>query len=357
MVTRKRVLLVVLLGALTIWAAPRVHRIYTIHFPDRNHAAISELRDTQTLCLGRYAVDLPIGSRLVRNEFGIDSIDMTELGNMSESDYHSLIEKRWRELEALTVDTSIHPPEPFTRPSQRLDGPKGATIFTFAHSRMHAENWPSGATGTQHFFETEGYLRQGERVFKFQGGRMLEAMERAMARVETLKTGHLPTTMGFCATQAFFPGSPAQGESINLAFELPDNGVQFRINYPVDPPPDRSAIHAFTSPDLHTKRIRSASRTLNGMKGRESIDSGTERKGPEAFESSIGAWWDFPGPLAQYPAYGIRVSLEHSVRTQVLPPQPGALPPAKVPSDVDEEKFLALWDGILATLRPIPGAQ
>lgn len=356
MVTRKRVLLVVLLGALTIWTAPRVHRIYTIHFPDRNHAAISELRDTQTLCLGRYAVDLPIGSRLVRNEFGIDSIDMTELGNMSDTAYQTLVERRWDEVNALVANASFDPPKPYNQPSQRYDTPHGATMFTFAHRSRYAK-WPDGTVGTEHFYRVEGYIRKGDQVFKFQANSEREAVDRAMVRFQLLTPGDSPTEAGFCSLHAFFPGPPSRGEGVSVAFELPDTGVQFRIDYPVEPPPDRSQILALMLPDLHTKKIRSATRPVNGMKGKEWIDSGTEHRGPNAFDSHIGAWWDFPGPLAQYPAYGIRVSLEHSVRTQVLPPQPGALPPAKVPSDVDEEKFLALWDGILATLRPIPGAQ
>lgn len=340
------------------WAVFKSYALYRIHFPTRDHAMISPLQEMQTFCVGRYLIDLPKGSVLFRAESSAGSdadVDFFADYPVPRHEFAEKTLKRWEELKELKKDGN----EVFEKPSERIEIMQDGVVFTFRHRADYEDEWPSGAKGWLHFYETEGYLWRNNVHYRFSGGRVKKEIEIAMRRLVLRQDDEIPSHQGFCGGRSFFPGPPQERESVNFAFRLPTNPpIELRIDMPSGRPPKQN-LALFNSNEFKASMVRDAKLSIGSMGGEEWITTSTENKFENRYNSSMDAHWYYVKETIQAPLpgeLGIHVRMEFDVDTETPPPTFGELPPAKAEGEVGKEEFLALWDGILKTLRPRPGA-
>lgn len=337
-------------AALVCFAAVHTWRYYRIHFPERNHPMIALLQDMQTYCVGRYQIDLPRGSRLIRAEDSAGRGAGTKfhvehpLGNFQAQ---TLIQKRWLELKELKAEPGME----FTRSSERIDLPNGGVVFTFKHRDVHLDEWPDGTKGTHSFYDTEGYLWRNQTLYKFEGTNRKEDTVAAMEKLVSMDNTEMPVGQGFCAGRSFFPGPPTIGESINLAFRLPEEAnTEIRIQIPWSDPirPDYAMLN-FRS--LETTKLRSAKRDIGPLEGEEWGNMTVDTEGFEPLVAKIGYTWFHAGDGYDHLRPGIHIFIEGSV-----PAHSGIDPSSLERPLLSKDEFTALWDGIMETFRERPGA-
>lgn len=354
---RRRLWRLVLI-VLALFASIYAWRYYRIHFPDRNHPMISLLQDMQTYCVGRYQIDLPRGTRLIRAEdsagrgAGTTFYVKHPIGDFQAN---SLMQRRWNELKELKPEPGMK----LSRLSERIDLPDGGTVFTFNHEDVYADEWPGGEKGTVSFYETEGYLWRDETLYEFKGNREREETIAAMKKLVPMDNRTLPAQQGFCAGRSFFPGPPVIGESVNLAFRLPEEAnTEIRIKIPSGNPirPDYILLNLGS---LETTQLRSAKRDIGALDGEEwgdmSTDSESSSIGPGV--AAISYAWYHPGKGYDHLQPGVHIFMEGFVPANGQPPETQQLPNAGgTQARLSKEQFTALWDGIIKTFRPRPGA-
>ncbi|BBN87885.1 T6SS immunity protein Tli4 family protein [Azospira sp. I09] len=340
------------------WAIFKSYALFRIHFPIRDHAMIPPLQEMQTFCVGRYLIDLPKGSVLFRAESSAGGKAAVNFFSDTPVTYSQFLEKiriRWEELKELKKDGN----EVFEKPSERIEFLQDGVIFTFRHRSDYEDEWPGGDKGLQHFYDTEGYLWRSSVLYRFYGGIVRNETETAMQHMILRQDDELPSRQGFCGGRSFFPGPPQERESVNFAFRLPTNPpIELRINMPSGRPPKQN-LALFNSNDFKASMVRDAKLSIGSMGGEEWITTSTESKFENRYNSSMDAHWYYVKETIQAPLpgeLGIHVRMEFDVDTETPPPTFGELPPAKAEGEVGKEEFLALWDGILKTLRPRPGA-
>lgn len=344
------IILVVILG----WAAFTVFGLYRVYLPNRNHAMIPVLQDMQTFCVGRYLIDLPRGSTLSKAEASVGSSSVDFLTNhpISLAEFRNKVHARWSEIKDLRRDRDIV----FTEPSQRSEVLPEGTVFTFRHHATDAREWPDGSKGRHFFYETEGYLWREETLYHFSAGSMKDSLIAAMHQLRPRKDETIPQTQGFCAGRSFFPGQPEDGESTNFVFHLPTTPlVEFRIGT-MNEGLQKLNPADYSVPDLKMLLLRDTRHTIGDLTGEEWILSATGKNPGGIYNSSITAYWQRPAgeSLSRQPSINLKLDLD--IDEEARPANYGEFPPSNARGEIGKEEFLALWDGILKTLRPRPGA-
>jgi hypothetical protein len=338
------------------WAVFKSYAFYRVHFPIRDHAMISPLQEMQTFCVGRYLIDLPKGSVLFRAESSAGSdadVDFFADYPVPRHEFTEKTLKRWEELKELKKDGN----EVFEKPSERIEIMPDGVVFTFRHRADYEDEWPSGAKGWLHFYETEGYLWRNNVHYRFSGGRVKKEIEIAMQRLVLRQDDEIPSRQGFCGGRSFFPGSPQERESVEFAFHLPTTPlIDFRIGTTTGGTPPKPNLSLLNSDSFKASRLRDANRTIGDLGGEEWINTSTNKRYDDHFISQMYARWYHPEGVNMAKNPDIDIRMEINIHATTPPPTFGELPPAKAEGEVGKEEFLALWDGILKTLRPRPGA-
>lgn len=334
------------------WAVFKSYAFYRVHFPIRDHAMISPLQEMQTFCVGRYLIDLPKGSVLFRAESsagGEADADFFADHSVTHSQFLERVQSRWAELKELKQDKR----EVFEKPSERIEVIKDGVVFTFRHRSRYEDEWPGGDKGLKHFYETEGYLWQNNVLYRFSDATTKEEVISSMKRLAFRQDDEIPSRQGFCGGRSFFPGSPQERESVEFAFHLPTTPpIDFRIGTTTGGTPPKPNLSLLNSDSFKASRLRDANRMIGDLCGEEWINTSTNKRYDDHFISQMYARWYHPEGenIAKNPDIDIR--MEINIHATTPPPIFGELPPAKAESEVGKEEFLALWDGILKTLRP-----
>ena len=229
-------------------------------------------------------------------------------------------------------------------------------LFAFNHSSIYAREWPDGSKGTQFFYETEGYLWRNETLFRFTDVPVKDRPIAAMRRLQPQSNTDIPNAQGFCAGHSFFPGAPEDGESTDFAFHLPTNPpVELRIGT-MGGDFNKQNLALFNSSDIKASFLRDTRHRVGEIDGEEWIDTSTSKETGGIYNSEIRAFWRHLAgeSISRQPSINIHMSIDVDEKTP--PPTYGELPPKKAEGDIGKEEFLALWDGILKTLRPRPRA-
>jgi hypothetical protein len=328
--------------------------LYRVHFPNREHAMIPPLQDMQTFCVGRYQIDLPRGSvlyRAISSAGGAASADFSAVQPVPRHEFENTVHERWVAIQKLKLDALG---QPFTQPAERTELSSDTILFTFNHI-TRSGRWPGGVTGTKSFYDTEGYLWRNETLYRFSGGSVEDRVSAAMRRLQPHSNTDIPNAQGFCAGHSFFPGAPEDGESTDFAFHLPTNPpVELRIGtmggdfVKQDP-------SMFDMADLKMSFVRDTHRGIGDLAGDEWIYFDASRRG-HIDTYGLGAYWHRPAGASISRQPSINVQMNIDIKDESSSSFLRDFPPKKAEGDIGKEEFLALWDGILKTLRPRPGA-
>lgn len=292
---------------------------------------------------------------MIKAELKREGVTIFEEDPIHPLNYRNIVQQRWQELQALTINTNDRPPKPYTELSQRTEVIPDGFVFTFAHREMYFDSWPDGSKSLQKFYTTEGYLLRSNHFFRLQANGQRDRTAMILEQLQVRQKDVLPSSPDFCGKDAFFPGTiPSLGEGLFFAFRLPDSKAELRIRLPTGEPP-YPPIDGYDSDTFKAHLIRDAALTTHGMEGRARVISSSNEK-YQSINNRINARWYFPGPVPGYANLGIQFDFSYTTETTEPPPHFGRLPPRTGEHDLDEATFLALWDGIMHTFSLRPGA-
>ena len=115
-------------------------------------------------------------------------------------------------------------------------------------------------------------------------------------------------------------------------------------------------LASYNSPDFRAQFVRNTRQRIGDIEGEEWIHMSTSKEAGSIYSSEIAAYWQHSGGESYSRQPSVNVNMTIDVDEKVAPPTFGEFPPKKAESDIGKEEFLALWDGILKTLRPRSGA-
>jgi len=241
-----------------------------------------------------------------------------------------------------------------------LDG----VVMTFKHRTTDLKGgWPDGSTGPRSFYETEGYLWRDGTLYEFSVGSSKETLINAMQSLQPRKEEEIPVTEGFCGGRSFFPGKPNPMDYVWFAFRLPiETNTEFRIMVPTGQSPHQD-VNALRLDTLKMKKLRDASRAQADFEGKEWIEALWQKKNDDHYATILAASWfgsiknrparvgPITGPDDGFPGMEMKLSASTEAKG-ISPPQVGKMVAQEGKKPITVEEFTALWDGIVASLRP-----
>lgn len=355
MTDTRRIIYRLALLALALWGASRLFGLYQIHFPNRNHPMIPALQDMQTYCVGNYLIDLPRGSEPIRLETSLAGNRRATFfvkPDKTRVQFEWRVAERWEEIKDWKKELALV----FDQPSQRFDAMPDGVVMTFKHRTTTVKSWLDGTSGLRSFYETEGYLWRDNTLYEFNSGSDKESLTNAMKTLQVRADDEIPLGQGFCGGRSFFPGQPDPNDHVWFAFRLPvEPNTEFRIELPAGQPP-RPDLALFESDEIKVRKLRDAKRTLTGIQGREWIEYDWQKKWQETYKTSISAVW-FGSGEGERGHPGIQMNLDTGAEAKgIAPPKVGEMIAVEGKNSMTVDEFVALWDGIVSTLRPRPGA-
>jgi hypothetical protein len=303
-------------------------------------------------------VDLPRGSQL-KMALSSAGAKFTHRPHVTREEYLKLVEQRWQELQALTEDEYG---EPFIEPSKRIDVAEDAVLFAYKHTVLTL-----GPTKGDIIYSVEGYLWRDYTLYTFPPPQTNEIDEiiETMMTLQKRAVEEIPVGPGLCAAGSFFPGN-VYGESVAFVFDIPARQGRpyfFRFETSTLYGEDARIMNRRRSTRelipflpsnsrIHIERDRD--RTLAGMIGNESV-AGFIENNHGSHSYGVDADWEFPGDIRSNQRPHILLSMGISYKTPEAPTRKGFPKPGADGTD-PEEDFLAVWEAILKSLRPRPGA-
>lgn len=348
-------------------------RHFQINHPNYEHAMTPLTQKMQTHCFGRFQIDLPAGSRVKQASVNVNGISIGYKPYVSYEEFEQFVAKRWREVQALTKDNYDRP---YVKASVKVEPVKNGVIFSTGHRMVAGSDVYGVDKGPQLFQDTEAYLWRDDLLFEF--GKTLNGEERIaalMRRIEVNQEGQPPFRAGLCFGQGFLVTDGFEPAEARVSFTLPgykDFGLiasqrafsgephKSLLQRKAEKQPMRDAILATALKNnpgliLGGKTHRSAARELAKLNGEEYTGGDTEKK--NGFSTSIVSEWEYVGKTnsAEFP----EITLEMGIRyvSDEMPPALGEFPTKdKATLALSKEEYFALWDAILKSLRPRPGA-
>lgn len=361
MTARYRRALHIGLAVLAVWLAYQGLQYFRITHPNRNHAMTESLKETQSFCVGRFLIDLPKGTTILKTNGSGGAADYHARYPVSKAEFERQVEERWTALQAKKADPFG---TPYVEPTKRTSPMEDAVLFAFEHVILDGPD-VQGVVRERPFHYTEAYLWRDSILYSFSNKSSDEAIIATMQTIQTWQHDQIPSESGFCGPRSFFPGG-AKPEDIWIAFRLPTQpAMELRLSTAmVGEPiegiggpqiPPHPNLKAYESDTFKVKIYRDANRTVAGLAGKESLEGSTEYKF-ERYNTGISAEWYFPGEIDASGKPYIRAQFDISFDT-AEPPSPWAgFPPKQSPDDIGEEEFMAYWDTIMNSLRLRPGA-
>jgi hypothetical protein len=210
-------------------------------------------------------------------------------------------------------------------------------------------------------FDILAYFWRDKQLYTFHYGAPNDGVQKskdnllkAFALIQPRSNDDIPQAAGACIDSGFVPGSGYRSESIGGRFDFPDYPrLRLVISTDVTDRPDREGLLARVArhtpammtqfPDTKIRTLRKTARTVNGFSGEELIEVlGAHENDPLAKGNTFNANWEFNGPpkSMEQPAISIALSYDDGDGSKKL----------------TDEEFLALWDAVVGSLRPRPGA-
>ncbi len=330
-----------------------------------------------THCFGRYLVRLP--NTMVLYQEGGQNIQDVQLSvvPMNQVEFAAAIARRKRELEA----TFMSGPEkyPFLRSTTELRTPLEGVIFDRAESpnsggrisrQLELDGWKNGfrITAKINAIDTsfpedanEPALQSLKPTLQANLARLLDVVGRTSGRGE-----NIPSTKGVCICNGFVSGAATDAENVAILYQMkdaPDVFFRFTTNSayaPSDTLLERGKKVEALILENQGRVLRRGSRTIAAAGSGEEFlysilgDAKSDRGRIMTHKFALEANRKIGGAAAPL----ILVDLEIG---EVLPSPDGKGPatPAAVPvtrASLSDAEAISLWDAVIPTIQPRPGA-
>jgi len=301
-----------------------------------------------SFCVGRFILDVPAQAKLphlFQRIHGMGGVEIS--GGIARTAYDLRAKEKEAELRAKPHQKEGSVLHEVWRP-EGVDG----TLFVhrdsdyaIGHFAILAYFWRDGRMFTFHYGASNDGIQESK-----------DELMRAFSSIESRANDEIPKAAGSCIESAFLPGSGFRSESVSADFDFPDypNLKVFLLTNVTDSPDDegllaRTARHtpAFEKsyPTAKVETLRRAKRTVNGAAGEELFEVLKEDKN-DPYTKPNGdryrAHWEFVGVANSMEKPELEIRLNYDDK-------PGS-------KRLTAEELLALWDAVVNSLRPRPGA-
>lgn len=300
-------------------------------------------------CIGRFLIDVPAqakSSGLSQSIMGMGQIEVEK--NITRGAYQLRTSEREAELRAKTHEKE----GPVLREVWRPEGVDGTLFFCRGDSRNTADLDVLACFWRDNQMYTFHYASPTDAVQKSKNELM-----RAFYSIQPRANDGIPQAAGACINGAFVPGGGYRSEHIVGSFEFPGHPrLRLAVSTGVTERPDTEGLLArnvrhtkayeINYPGAKVRTLRNAKRTVNGADGEELIEVlAPDEDDPQdkGRGNTLNAVWEFAGVAKSMEMPELSVGLDHD----------DGAPDGK---KLSEAEFLALWDAVVSSLRPRPGA-
>ncbi|NZA28497.1 hypothetical protein H0E84_19160 [Luteimonas sp. SJ-92] len=300
--------------------------------------------DSRTICIGRYLFDLPSNARVSFGTAWIAGVDIRTVGapEAAENRFAAREQELRREVGQAGAPTlvSVEPIE-----HDQLRG----IVFGYGKKSIHW--YENGQKVTAGGMTMEAILHSREAEYVLRGEldeKYLHHVSDISRRLTPRVAGEVPAGPGFCIDRGLVgePSLPDERESVTLFFGFPQQpGLEgkFATTMPAQAPEPllsrmgrKEGIASAGRARITT--LREGEKTVNGIAGEEVLESYAERDGTRTHLFS----WEATVDRAPGNAPTLSLELEFNGEGTA--------------SSLSEQDALLLWDAILESIQPRPGA-
>jgi hypothetical protein len=342
----KRTLVVIALAASGYFAFSQIH----VHFPIREHKMNEFTEHMQTVCVGRFLIDLPAQATIVQWNQKVNDVEITRSEKPAPN--FTIFEQDARDYER-ELRAKPHPTkQTLFKETLRLT----PDSFTFVYLRNEK---------TVNRYLVETWLWRERKQFRLIGRTVsdyyADGIEESRVTVSALQlrdNTSIPTTAGACGDGTFFPGKDFRAEYFGISVRLPGYPgawMGFGTETYGRPYEEKGLIDRFTRsismPDVagrvNFSILRSTSLRVNGQAAEEYViaTSNVESTYPGRDLTAELEVYPLPNTLAN-PLIKLRGGSD-SYDSGTNKPYPRVM---------EDEVFLSIWDKALKSIRLRPGA-
>ena len=350
---------------IVIWLISHLFAYIRQTFPDRTHAMTSLTSSMRPACFGRYLLNVPNDSQVDVSMFSILGQSVTIESNVSRNEFNLRMQSRWAELEQLKASYNN---VAYVSPSRKIEPFPDAYVFLFEEMEIDV-SMESAKIQMERLHETEGYLWRNNYLYVFSRGNNREnRMIEVMQRLEPWDGITPPAKPGLCLAGAFLAGEN-KTEGVQAEIKIPSKNLSFIVSHGFNDEmydegetllernsQAQEMLRAMLANGMDTHVFRRAKHPVGEfLRGEEYIYGVTEQepKSDGAYETHISADWLAIG--------------KHTKNSQTLSASMGATfktpssPKGKYPDDLpatlaSESEFFSVWDAMIESIRPRPGA-
>lgn len=310
----------------------------------------------QTICVGRFLIDLPEKAQIELRQVRIDGFDIAAFDETKE-EFHKRVADREAQLKAKPDWRGGDKNLESARDVQTGSGLIGKI---FMHSRTVDEGTQSDGLGGVERYRYEGMstealvhargisidLSSENRALKWK-----EDLPRLVKQLVANPDNRIPTESGFCMDRAYVrdPLRPDQLEQIIMFAKLPNYpDIEFLLIVAAGLHPESQGLlernkasnaHMLMAEMGHVSTLRGASRTIGGIAGDELVERVIEDNSATVYSF----WWEVNGTEDN-------VFIPHLSLTM----DTGKGNHGPIPSSLSEDVALRLWDKISSSIRVRP---
>ena len=317
---------------------------YTLHHPNREHAMTELTKNMKTVCFGRYLVDIPAQAEFSIATATIDDINIEYVGtSLSERIFLDRVKKREAELRSAkhnTEGTRLREATDINDGQQRLlvyreDPDDTSLTWVETAVRSGAEEWLVS------FRAADDDVAEVKKI-----------ITGIASQVTARKMDQIPKTPGACIRSGLVTGNgyPTENFPASMKVKLPafTLGISSETSGPTEHGQrlwDRidkanSLGKEFFNTSLNP--LRRAEVVVDGRKGQEYVSTLQDK---EVEHFSAHAEVDGDG-TPKLPSFEISMDISRPLKPD----------PSSKEKTLSNEEALAVWDAVLKTIRPRPGA-
>ena len=331
--------------------------------PKQPEKPMKWMEQTQTLCIGRFVLNMPADFSVYRQRYNYNGDDIETTHKVKLHMFNHAVQEREKEL----MDNKREKDSRFAMLPTNIPWLEKA-LSPQPNSRLLIYRETDSADGGRpRMLTTEGYVWDSDTQFLFKSGAGGDKITNAItdetkkfSQVRARPNDVIPTEPGYCFDGGIMVGGSRFYESAQVYYERPDTpgsvvfAIEMRPTHDLDKTRllDRVPFLLQMMGNLlnHTKTLRRRDRPLAGLDGQEMLTR-----------------LDVDGITAYYfiwEAQGKR-SKEHDLESTLHPNthielriggEPNKHSHKRESTEVSEEEALALWDAMLNSLHVRPGA-
>lgn len=320
-----------------------------IQNPNREHPMTEPTKNMKTVCFGRYLVDIPAQADFSSGHALFDEIKVEFVGpSPTDRVFMDKVKRRETELRALKHDTEG------TRLREAVDINGGKQrLFVYREDADDVRLSWIETTVRSGTFEWEIRNDSSEEYV----AETKTMVTKLATKLQHRNTQDIPTTPGACIENGLVTGSDFQTEEFPLGFSLKAHATTFGISsVTAGIPETRQTLWArvanadklteefFNAASKTNKVLRHAEVVVDGRKGQEHINTWQDQdNGTEIFNADAEIYGDGTPKL---PGFQISMTVNRPLKPD----------PNSKEKPLTNAEALALWDVMLKSIRPRPGA-